>query len=307
MKLLHRICIQDSRNLNNIEDHSCQSLVTSPPYNMKGFQRNTGGKPRRPAYRGYSDNMDEGDYRRMVGHVLACCMEKMKPNGAIFWNMKSRTINKECVPPFWFLDYASKQGLTLINIIIWAFPSGADTTYKKFWGRYEYLFYFKMDKDNYIFNPEGIRVPTKYNQDRRYNPRGKNPADVWLLDYDKDKEDTFEYTSDGLIWYITHNINYGEKHPATFPAELARRCILATTNEGDVVLDPFLGSGTTCVEAKRNNRGSVGIEIAVENLPVILENMGYYQKDMGRFEGVQHTITIEPKGILKQIRTGGTK
>ena len=298
MKLLHEAYIQDSRNLDNIENHSCQTLFTSPPYNLGGFNRNQ-SKVRPRAYDGYDDAMPEDDYRDMLEEILGECIKKMKSNGAIFWNMKARVFKKETVTPHWFIDIAKKFNLTLTNEIIWEFPSGADTTKTKFWGRHETIFYFRLDKDNYIFNLDDIRVPTKYDTDTRYDPKGKNPASVWHLYASKNEvdieklADNFEFTVFGQVWYVKHNLNYGDAHPATFPVELPWRGILATTNPGDTVIDPFVGSGQTMVAAKQLNRNSIGIDKSKKYIKLTLKNLGYMQKDLTKFlGGNKHIIKV---------------
>jgi adenine-specific DNA-methyltransferase len=105
---------------------------------------------------------------------------------------------------------------------------------------------------NYTFNLDDIRVPQKYPNKKYYkgpkkgqlsgNPLGKNPGDVW--DIVNVKNDPPEKTS----------------HPCQFPEELCRRLVLAFSNEQDLVLDPFMGSGTTGKIAKLLNRDFIGIE-----------------------------------------------
>lgn len=253
--------IQDClEGMKAIQKEAVNLVITSPPYNLGGFTRNQKSRIKKMGYGLYHDDLPWNKYCEMLENVLKECLRVLKQNGTVFWNMKSFARKKKLITPFWFLDVAERNGLNLTNIIIWEFPSGADTTYSKFWGRYEYLFYFRKDKDNYIFNPDNIRVPTKY-KDKRYNTDGRNPADVWHLSHDIDKEDTFEYTPWGLLWYIKHNIGYGDKHPATFPEALVRRCILACSDEDDTILDPFLGSGTTLLACKNTNRNGIGFEI----------------------------------------------
>ncbi len=107
--------------------------------------------------------------------------------------------------------------------------------------------------DDYVFNLDPIRVPQKYPGKKHFkgpkvgqyssNPKGKNPSDVWLIPNVKS--------------------NHIEKtiHPCQFPVELIERLVLSMTNEGDWVLNPFLGVGTTIIAAVRHQRRGAGAEI----------------------------------------------
>jgi DNA modification methylase len=122
--------------------------------------------------------------------------------------------------------------------------------------------------DDYTFNLDPVRVPQLYPGKRHSakkgaragqpsgNPKGKNPSDVWEFDPGK-----------ALvlcpIWEVPNvKANHPEKtsHPCQFPSELVERCVLAFTNEDDLVLDPFVGSGTTAIAALQHKRRAVGID-----------------------------------------------
>lgn len=104
-----------------------------------------------------------------------------------------------------------------------------------------------------MFNLDPIRVPQKYPGKKQYkgprageyscNPLGKNPGDVWLIPNVK--------------------CNHVEKteHPCQFPVELIERLVLALTDPGDLIVDPYLGTGTTAVAAIRHGRRAAGAEI----------------------------------------------
>jgi DNA modification methylase len=271
-----RYDIGDCRDLmKRLPDKSIDLVITSPPYNMGGFQRNQSKRKTIGGYGDYADNLPEDEYRELITDVLSSCVKKLSDRGSIFWNMKEKWRKKECCTPFWFLEVAKANGLNLTNVIVWEFPSGGDTTYSKLWCRKEYIFYLRKDKNNYIWNPDKIRVPTKYFTDKRYNKNGKNPSDVWHLDYDERKEDTYEFTPYGQIWYITHNLNFGKTHPATFPFDLVYRCMLPTTEDDSLVLDPFLGSGTTLMVCRKLRRNGIGFELNPEYEDLIRKRAGF--------------------------------
>ena len=155
-----------------------------------------------------------------------------------------------------------KHGLQLRNRIIWHFGHGLHAS-NRFSGRYETILWFSKT-DDYIFNLDNVRVPSKYPGKRHFkgpkrgqvsgNPLGKNPSDIWeIIQQDWDKE----------MWNIPNvKSNHPEKvdHPCQFPIELVERCVLALTEEGSWVLDPFSGVGSTVIGAIKHNRNAIGIE-----------------------------------------------
>ena len=141
-------------------------------------------------------------------------------------------------------------GLIPRNRIVWTFGHGLHCK-KRFSGRYETVLWFSKGED-YTFNLDDVRVPQKYPAKKHYkgakkgqlsgNPLGKNPEDVWDIPNIKN--------------------NHPEKtaHPCQFPELLAERLIKALSPVGGVVLDCFMGSGSTGVPSLKNNRNFIGIE-----------------------------------------------
>jgi DNA modification methylase len=155
-----------------------------------------------------------------------------------------------------------KYGLKLRNRIIWYFGHGLHAS-NRFSGRYETILWFSKT-DDYIFNLDSVRIPSKYPGKRHFkgpkkgelsgNPLGKNPGDVWEI---------IENDWEAAIWNIPNvKSNHPEKtnHPCQFPVELVERCVLALTDEGSWVLDPFAGVGSTIIGSIKNNRNAIGIE-----------------------------------------------
>lgn len=140
----------------------------------------------------------------------------------------------------------------MIQEVIWNY--GAGVAGRKFFSpRNEKLLWYVKDKDNYKFNLDDIRDKNvkypnqKKNGKLKCNPLGKNPSDVWQIPK------------------VTSGANRSSKertpHPAQFPMALIERVIKGSSNEGDVVLDPFLGSGTAALVALANKRKFIGFEI----------------------------------------------
>lgn len=193
---------------------------------------------------------------------------KLSESGSLCWQTGNFVENGVVFPlDFFFYDMFSKMGLKLRNRIIWRFNFGLHAT-KRFSGRYETLLWFTKS-DAYTFNLDPIRVPQLYPGKKHSsakgegkagkfsgNPKGKNPADFWTFS----AEDAFLTDP---VWDLPNvKANHPEKtiHPCQFPHELAERCVLAFTQPGDLILDPFLGAGTTAIAAIKAGRRVIGVD-----------------------------------------------
>ena len=245
--------------LDEVENNSIQLAVTSPPYNIgKTYER---GVP-----------MSLPKYIEWLTPIIVKLCAKIKDDGSVCWQVGNFVQDGEVFPlDFFFYDIFTKQGFKLRNRVIWRFNFGLHAT-KRLSGRYETLLWFTKS-DNYTFNLDPIRVPQLYPGKKHSsnkgegkagqpsgNPLGKNPSDFWTFS----AEEMFQNQP---IWDISNvKANHPEHtlHPCQFPHELAERCVLAFTNEGDTVLDPFSGSGTTVIAALKAERRAVGIDKSPE-------------------------------------------
>lgn len=227
--------------MSELPDKSVSLMVTSPPYNIDINYGNKWQNGKLIASKGkkYSDNLKEEEYRQMLEKVINETKRVLKDDGQIWFNIKNRYNNGEIIPPFWIMDYFSDMHLK--NIIIWNFDWGGSTS-KRFCSRYEYVFFFTKNKDKYTFNLDDVKIPALNYRPDRYKSQLKNPTDVWKISL------------------VSGNSPERTEHPAQYPEELIERIIKVGTNVGDLVLDPFMGSGTTAVVAKRLGRRYVGYE-----------------------------------------------
>ena len=228
-----------------IDDKSVKLVVTSPPYNINIQYGNKTSKGQIVSSKGakYKDNLDEDTYRSMLSLVFNECKKKITDDGSIWINIKNRVDDGVIIPPIWIMDFF--EDMYLKNIIIWNFDWGGSTN-KRVAPRYEYVFWFVKDKKNYTFNLDDIKVPALNYRPDRYKSQLKNPTDVWRISM------------------VSGNFEERTEHPAQYPEKLIERIILAGTNENDIVLDPFMGSGTTAVVAKKLNRQYLGYETMQE-------------------------------------------
>ncbi len=243
-----------SEDMHEIPDKSVDLIVTSPPYNIniQYGNKTVNGKISESKGVKYADNMNEEDYRHMLGTVFSECKRVISDTGSIWINIKNRCIDGAVSPPFWIQDYF--QDMYLKNLIIWNFDWGGSTN-KRFAPRYEFVFWFVKDKDNYTFNLEDVKIPALNYRPDRYKSQMKNPTDVWRISM------------------VSGNFEERTPHPAQYPEELVERIILAGTNKGELVLDPFIGSGTTAAVAKKLGRHFLGYETVEEYCKIANERL----------------------------------
>ncbi len=235
--------------LAQLPDQSAQLIVTSPPYNI--------GKK----YEGKKRVLD--DYLEEQASVIAQCVRVLKDRGSICWEVGNHIVGPQEVLPLDIVLYPifASHGLKLRNRIVWHFEHGLHCS-KRFSGRYETILWFTKG-DDYAFDLDPVRVPQKYPGKRQFkgpnvgklscNPLGKNPSDVWIFPN------------------VKHNHIEKTIHPCQFPVELVERLVLALTNEGDLVVDPYMGVGSTAVAAVRHKRRAAGAEIVQEYVEIARE------------------------------------
>ncbi len=223
-------------------------IATSPPYNV--------GKS-------YEVKQSIEAYLATQEEIIAELVRVLSSRGSICWQVGNYVDKGEVFPlDIFYYPIFKKHGLQLRNRIVWHFGHGLHAS-NRFSGRYETILWFSKT-DEYIFNLDSVRVPSKYPGKLHFkgdkkgqpsgNPLGKNPADIWEI---------VAQDWETAMWDIPNvKSNHPEKteHPCQFPIELVERCVLALTEPGSWVLDPFAGAGSTLLAALKNERHSLGIE-----------------------------------------------
>lgn len=236
---LDELHLGDCMNLLRSLPSQCVDLVvSSPPYNIgKQYEK-------RQALEQYLENQRA---------VLEECTRILKPSGSIFWQVGAFSDHRGALVPLDIRFFPILESLGLIprNRIVWIRQHGLHAK-RKFSCRHETILWFTKG-DDYVFNLDPIRVPQKYKNKKHYqgsrkgelscNPNGKNPGDIWLFRN------------------VKHNHEEQTIHTCQFPEDLIARIILSTTNEGDVVFDPYMGSGTVAVVARDCERHYIGAEL----------------------------------------------
>lgn len=225
--------------MKEIPDGSVDLTVTSPPYDN---------------LRTYNNTLEWGE------HVWKPVLEELfrvtKQGGVVVWVVNDATINgSETCTSFRQALYAKEIGFNLHDTMIWhKNASPRDTRIPRYWQGFEYMFILSKGKPSVL---NFIREPCKnFGQKTRSgmrNPDGTMREDrkaiETIVKADKPRDN---------VWF--YGVASHPLHPAPFPEKLANDHILSWSNEGDTVLDPFMGSGTTGKMALLNNRKFIGIE-----------------------------------------------
>jgi DNA modification methylase len=243
------LCQGDAlEELKKLPDESFKLIVSSPPYNL--------GKA-------YEKQVCLEKYLDWQKTIIQEMFRVTAHDGSIVWQVGNYIDSGEVFPlDIYFYPIFKELGMRLRNRIVWHFDHGLHAS-KRFSGRYEVLLWFTKS-DIYTFNLDAVRVPSKYPGKLHYkgskagqpsgNPLGKNPSDYWKI--------LCQEWENGMIEIPNVKSNHPEKtaHPCQFPVELIERCVLALTNEGDWVLDPFGGVGSSVIAAIKQNRRGMMIE-----------------------------------------------
>jgi len=230
-----------------VPDGSITLVFADPPYNI--------GKK----FNGFLDRWpSDADYAEWCKEWLMLCIRKLTPNGSMY--LMSST---QCMP---YLDLFLREHMTVLSRIVWHYDSSGVQARRYFGSLYEPILFAVKDPKNYIFNADAVKVEAKTGSKRK------------LIDYRKPVPSF--YSSDkvpGNVWYfprVRYRMAEYEEHPSQKPEALIERIILASSNPGDIVMDPFSGTFTTSAVAKRLGRMSIGIERDEEYVKIGLRRVG---------------------------------
>lgn len=206
-------------------------IFADPPFNI-GYE-----------YDKYHDKVKKKNYIAWTKDWMSACKRVLKPDGSFYIAIgDEHAANVKVI--------ADDLKLVMRNWLIWHYTFGQQMK-NKFARSHTHILYFVKDGKNFTFNDYAVRIRSDrqlvYN-DRRANPAGKMPDDVWS--HFPRLCGTFKYRR--------------EWHPCQMPESLLAKIIRVSSNEGDWVLDPFNGSGTTTVVAAKLKRRYTGIELSSE-------------------------------------------
>ncbi len=248
---------------NQIADNSIDLIFADPPYNI--------GK----SFNGYKEKWSsDEEYLKWCYKWLDLCIKKLKPSGS-FYVMTAT----QFMPNF---DIYLQQKIQILSRIVWFYDSSGVQAKNYYGSLYEPILFCVKDTENYTFNANDILVEAKTGAKRKLIDYRKNPPQV----YNSEK-------IPGNVWEfprVRYRMEEYENHPTQKPIALLERIIKASSNENDLVLDPFSGTFTTSFVAKQLNRKSIGIELQDEYVKIGLRRL----KLQDEFQGEK---------IEKEIRT----
>jgi site-specific DNA-methyltransferase (adenine-specific) len=167
-------------------------------------------------------------------------------------------------------------GLTCRSWVVWYYTFGVNCR-QKFSRSHAHLFHFVRDPAKFTFNSDRIRVPSARELvygDKRACPTGRLPDDTWIL---RPQDLPEGFSADEDTWYFPRVCGtFKERsgwHGCQMPEQLLGRIVRASSNEGDIVLDPFAGSGTTLAVAKKLGRSFLGVELSDDYVAKIRQRL----------------------------------
>ncbi|MDW2911032.1 site-specific DNA-methyltransferase [Mesomycoplasma ovipneumoniae] len=255
-KNLKIICGNAIEELKKIESKSINLIVTDPPYNLNKDYGNN------------KDNLEFEEYLEFSRQWLTEAKRVLKDDGTIYIFMGMRYIS------YIYCILEKELNMHFNSWITWFYTQGIGKT-KGFSPRHDDILMFTKHKSKFTFNLDDIRIPQKFYRSIN-NMRGSNPGNVWQFSH---------------MHYCNKN---RKKHPTQKPEALYERMILASSNENDIVLDPFVGSGTMLRVCQQTNRRGIGIEINEEYVRMCKERL---EEDFTGFDSGDERIKRVPNDL----------
>lgn len=234
-KKLTAICGEAIEEMKKLPDKSVRLIVTDPPYNLN---------------KNYGNNQDKlafDEYLEFSREWLTEAKRILTDDGTIYIFMGMRYIS------YIYSILEQELGMAFNSWITWYYTQGIGKT-KGFSPRHDDILMFTKKPKKFVFHLDNIRVPQKYYRSVN-NMRGANPGNVWEFSH---------------MHYCNKN---RKKHPTQKPEGLYERMILASSEPGDVVLDPFVGSGTALRVCQQTDRIGIGIDINPEYIEMANERL----------------------------------
>lgn len=264
---------------NEISSESVDLVFIDPPYNI--------GKK----FSNFHDKWpSDAEYANWAYQWIDECIRVLKPTGSLYLMCSTQAMP--------YLDLYIRDKLTILSRIVWSYDSSGVQAKKYFGSMYEPILYCVKDSQNYCFNSEEILVEAKTGAKRKLiDYRGKTPKQ-----YNTKKVP-------GNVWdfqRVRYRMNEYEEHPSQKPEALLNRIILASSNTGDVVLDPFAGTFTTASVAKNLGRRSISIELQADYLKIglrrVLERQEYLGETLAPLK--KNTAVKNGRGVKYENTTG---
>jgi len=244
----HKIYWGDALDIlrNEIPNRSVDLIFVDPPYNI--------GKN----FNGLKDKWKNDDaYLEWCYEWIDLLYDKLKDNGSMYIMTATQFMP--------YFDIYIRKRMSILSRIVWTYDSSGVQAKKYFGSMYEPILFCVKNPKSYTFNADDIMVEAKTGAKRK------------LIDYRKNPPQPYNSKKvPGNVWdfpRVRYRMEEFENHPTQKPVALLNRIIQASSNVGDVVLDPFSGSFTTSFVAKMLNRKSIGIEINEDYVKIGLRRL----------------------------------
>jgi site-specific DNA-methyltransferase (adenine-specific) len=258
-RLINQDCVA---GMNELPPESIDLAFADPPFNI-GY-----------TYDAYEDRRAADEYLNWSRQWGAALVRTLRPTGS-FWLAIGDDFAAELK-----MIFQRELGLFCRNWVVWYYTFGVNCKFK-FTRSHTHLFYFVKDPKRCVFNGDAVRVPSARQlvyADARAEAKGRLPDDTWIL---RPQDTTTSFTPEEDVWYFPRVCGtFKERagfHGCQMPEQLLGRIIKSCSNVGEIVLDPFSGSGTTLITAKKLQRRFLGFELSVN----------YAQQIQTRLQAVQ--------------------
>lgn len=251
--------------LNEVSDEAVALIFADPPYNI--------GKK----FSGFHDSWEsEQAYAEWCYQWLELCIKKLKPSGSLYLMTSTQSMP--------YLDLWLRARMTILSRIVWHYDSSGVQAKKYYGSLYEPILFAVKNPRSYTFNASDIEV------------EAKTGAVRGLIDYRREIPAPYKATKvPGNAWYfprVRYKMSEYEEHPSQKPEALLERIIRASSNVGDLILDPFGGTFSTCAVAQRLGRKSISFESQEEYFKIGLRRLGLATEYKGHsLEGVDKRTT----------------
>ena len=254
----HKIFFKNSLNISGLKKNSVKLIITSPPYwNLKNYN-NAKQIGKGDSYENYLENLNI---------VWKKCIDVLSDSGSIWININTRNIKSKFYNiPSDIVDSLNELNLIHFETVIWHKSSGIPVNERNLSDRFEYILGFKKD------DSKNINVYEQIDSDYLFS-ENKNNLNVWNMNR------------------ASGSIAKGVPHPAMYPIELPRRIIRRFSKVSDIILDPFLGSGSTIVAAILENRNSCGYELNKDYKKIISLQIEKAIKENKSTNNLKHKVS----------------
>jgi len=240
-KIYNEDCIKVLNDTSKIEKESVQLIFADPPYNLSGNGLKSTGSKTGGDFSMVNedwDKMEESEFINFTNEWIASSKEVLKPNGSIFIACSYHNIGESIMG-------LKLNGFEIKNIITWNKSNAMPNLTRRVLTHTTEFVIWAVKGKGWVFNYDILK---KLNPEKKKDGSDKQMRDIWTMPLCQGKERLRDADGKKAL------------HPTQKPEELLKRIILGFSNEGDVILDPFGGSGTTPFVAKKYSRNFIAIE-----------------------------------------------